>query len=791
MSEKRPENAQEEHTLRVRTLGLRDPEADVAGVLKGLADRFKVSEARAKAIVKGRVVASDLGGKKARALKAELLRLGVVAKVEKPDAQDVDPGPAPVDLGGFLAGVGGRYSGHVERDARYKTMSAVMFCGAIALPLLYLATVVGLAVGLWFYATGVPIKVSFGGILLWVTPLVVGGLLITVLVRPLFLPRGKNTRIEVDASHAPQLFKLVAKITTATGTPQPEKIYVDANVNAYVSSAAGSSGFLKKKLELTVGLPLLYGLNTLQVASVLAHEFGHFSQSFDMFTSSLVNRVNSWLGMCGWYQDPLEEKFARMCDDPAMHWLQFPLMVALQVLRGVRFCFRHLYVFNTKITRSLSRQMEYNADDHAVQVIGSEAFASTSIRFRELVAGEQQAWSANFAAYNENRLFTNMPAAVVERANALDEQARTAIRMGMEEETTDFHSTHPADKDRNDRALRHGVSNVAGGEVPAIGLVKDIDKLAAMATVQMYQRDRGFGDAERCLVENAEIFELDKKQGDNAEALANYLGDAYDGRMLTWATDRRLLHANSLGERPPLPAAPATRLETYYNAKAKADNIFVSTVYSRCGVVLDAGTWDISDHGLAALEEAAKAADAGLAEARASVDQIDAAIQALVEHSLAHTSGDARLRAGDLHDWLGEVEGVRGHLAQLEINAMTMSSLLSTLAEHEDEALQASCGDFAASTIELVNELVLLAAKIKNPLATASGPTAAVASVAAFFETWGVVALEPQSAPSHVEEVANNARGATLFLYRRVLGEVAELCLNAERTAQPTRSEVA
>jgi len=186
-------------TFRVRTLGLRNADTDEQTVHDAIAARFKVSAGRARAIVKGRVVATDLKPGKARALKAELLKLGVVAKVENAQtvAEPLAKG-ATADLTGFLDGLSSRYSGHVQRDTKYKFMSAAMFAAAMLLPMTYLLVIVGLVIGTGAYAMAVPVKVSVGGVLLWITPIVVSLALLVFLARPLFMRVSRPTRVAID-----------------------------------------------------------------------------------------------------------------------------------------------------------------------------------------------------------------------------------------------------------------------------------------------------------------------------------------------------------------------------------------------------------------------------------------------------------------------------------------------------------------------------------------------------------------------------------------------------------------
>ena len=54
---------------------------------------------------------------------------------------------------------------------------------------------------------------------------------------------------------------------------------------------------------LTVGLPLVEGLNVRQLGGVLAHEFGHFAQGSGMCLTYLIRSVNAWFGRVAYQRD--------------------------------------------------------------------------------------------------------------------------------------------------------------------------------------------------------------------------------------------------------------------------------------------------------------------------------------------------------------------------------------------------------------------------------------------------------------------------------------------------------
>ncbi|MEM8769403.1 MAG: M48 family metallopeptidase, partial [Pseudomonadota bacterium] len=374
--------------FRVRTLGLRDPEAQQSDVAKALAAAFKIPEDQALQVIRGSaVVAKRAPHDKALRLKKTLLKLGVHARVEKLTAttEQARDRKAETGLKNFIATVN-RSSNQVQRSSTYRYWALAAASAAVVAPLLYLSMIIGVILGLFGYVSWVPGPRNFITLIAYVTPIVIALVVFVFLVRPFFTRYTDPPRIEVSRQNAPGLFALARQVSICVGTPEPQAIYIDNQVNASVSPTGGLGSLAQQKLELTVGMPLVYGMNARELASVIAHEFGHFSQPVEMFSGAAVNTVNGWMARCAWYEDPWETRLARWRE---LDWsVALVAQCALWSISGVRYLMRGLLALNTRITRRLSQEMEFNADDHAVHVIGSQAFVDSSNSIRELLAAQ-------------------------------------------------------------------------------------------------------------------------------------------------------------------------------------------------------------------------------------------------------------------------------------------------------------------------------------------------------------------------------------------------------------------
>ncbi len=187
----------------------------------------------------------------------------------------------------------------------------------------------------------------------------------------------RTVRVEITADDQPLLFDFIERLCEETGAPLPRKVYVSHEVNAAVMTHTGiTSLFWPTGKDLLIGLGLVNILNLSEFKSVLAHEFGHFAQKSTRLGGYVytANRLIYDL-VCGrdWFDEMVERlKRVRSYNGApnlitGVGWMIYGLVWMLRkVLEGAFFLINLLH-------RSLSRQMEFNADLVAVSVAGSDA----------------------------------------------------------------------------------------------------------------------------------------------------------------------------------------------------------------------------------------------------------------------------------------------------------------------------------------------------------------------------------------------------------------------------------
>lgn len=237
----------------------------------------------------------------------------------------------------------------------------------------------GLYLGLTFGSLAVailaPLFLSCFGFILTIPAL----LFFLFLVKGFFKTSQKErtVRVEITEDDQPLLFAFIERLCEDTGAAMPRKVYVSHEVNAAVMTHTGiTSLFWPTGKDLLIGLGLVNVLNLSEFKSVLAHEFGHFAQKSTrlggyVYTANRI--IYDLVAGRDWF-DNMIEGMTRMRDmrgQPSiiaiLGWVIYGLIWLLRkVLEGAFFLINLLH-------RSLSRQMEFNADLVAVSVAGSDA----------------------------------------------------------------------------------------------------------------------------------------------------------------------------------------------------------------------------------------------------------------------------------------------------------------------------------------------------------------------------------------------------------------------------------
>lgn len=377
----------------------------------------------------------------------------------------------------------------------------------LLIPLIYAAIIGAAGYGLYYHATENLDILEGGGsgrLLIYLTPIVVGGVLVVFMLKPFLLFRGeKRVTIALDPQQEKRLFAFVHCICDAVGARYPSRIEMDNEVNASAGFYRGLRGMVRNELVLTIGAPLVAGMNMRQLGGILAHEFGHFSQGAAMRMSYLINWVNHWLYRAVYQRDVFDEKLER--------WAAGGIIYTIVILQAARFFVwltrRILWLFmhlGGIVSSLMSRQMEFDADRYEARLAGSEQFARTSDKLNELSFAAQEVHEAQYQIWsNQSRLLADFPAAVAQKAASCTPQMRQQILEVVAARKADLFDTHPPHPERVASAERESCPGIFHNESPACELFADFDLLAREVTRHFYRHELGLKIDERQLIDHA------------------------------------------------------------------------------------------------------------------------------------------------------------------------------------------------------------------------------------------------------------------------------------------------
>ncbi len=413
---------------------------------------------------------------------------------------------------------------------------------------------------------------------------VVSGVLFLFLVKALFKWRKHKDemRLEITARQHPELFEFIRKVCADTKAPFPGKVFLTPEVNAAVFyDSSLLSLILPVKKNLLIGLGLVNGVNLSEFKAVIAHEFGHFSQS-SMRLGSYVYMANRVIYDLVYQRDALDDLLAKARRfNIRISIFAYAITFVLWILRGIlHLAFKAINFFES----ALSRQMEFHADLVAVSVTGSDSLIHALKKLDFVNACQMQAFSDLKDASQHNLytqdLFYHQTRAADHLRRTLDKADFGAIpalpddpkqktqlftKESDDENAREMWASHPSNFDREQNAKEHYLRSVEDERSPWL-LFSNPEQLRQRITERFYQYAMELRPVNLTPPEQVQAF-LDQEHNEIAQD-PRYLG-LFDGRLLSIPSDLLTAYAND----PSLPNLPAaqiqTLLDTLYNAQYK------------------------------------------------------------------------------------------------------------------------------------------------------------------------------------------------------------------------------
>jgi len=388
----------------------------------------------------------------------------------------------------------------------------------VLLPLFYFAFTCLAGYGVYWYADhGRALFSSFtGGIyvlmlkmIIYLGPVLGGAIAVLFMFKPILARSPKRAEpIELNPAQHPRLYQFIAHLSDLLKVSMPRRIYLDCDLNASAGLRRGLLSFSGRDLVLTIGLPLVAGLNTRQFAAVVSHELGHCTQWLALRLGYVIHRINRWFYRVVYERDTWDQALADwsnsdqdwrlslivMCVHLAV-WLSRGILMLLMLIGHAASCF-------------LSRQMEFHADACAMSVAGSAGLESLLLRLRELdilqglgYDGLRQFWK------QRHQLPDSLPDFLDQLEKRLPAQFHEDARLTLMNEKAGWFATHPTAARRIQKARQRGWDGIFTMEKPARALFGDFGATARQVSSRHYRQNLGLAITNPMLKPVGEFFQ--------------------------------------------------------------------------------------------------------------------------------------------------------------------------------------------------------------------------------------------------------------------------------------------
>lgn len=421
----------------------------------------------------------------------------------------------PSDPSQMMREILGGFEGDFPRvipSLPYRFAALVVTGVMVILPLIYVALIGLFAYSLYWHATenfaivsGVRgIRAGKAVLLIYFAPLIVGAILILFMVKPLFARSPKQPlELQLSFVEEPLLHSFVQRLCLAVNAKPPSLIEVDCEANAGAFFRNGWSGFLRNDMGLRIGLPLLAALDTRQLAGVLAHEFGHFSQGAGMRLSYIIRSINHWFARVVYERDEWDEQLDSWMDEGG--WVTVISALAKLFVWLTRWILWLLMIFGNLVGSVLLRQMEYDADKYETRLAGSDVFESTTRRLIELNLADLRMQHLIAGNYESVGIPDDLPFCLSRIARTLPPETSQFVDHLIENSETSLFASHPSDRDRIAAARKQNAAGIFRLEKSAKALLRDFRATAKRATMLFYQRRVGKTAATKRMVPTTEF----------------------------------------------------------------------------------------------------------------------------------------------------------------------------------------------------------------------------------------------------------------------------------------------
>lgn len=243
--------------------------------------------------------------------------------------------------------------------------------------LLHLALILGLLGVLIFPSMGTDVLGQYLTspllVIAQLAVLLLAGLLLLFLLKPLVaLFHLEQGGVPLGEDQEPDLYAFVEKVCERIGAPMPAEIRLLEDATIRVAYQHGPQGWMENRTVLTLGVPLIAGLNCSQLTALLARHLSPYRNKTFPRAAAIMLHGHEWLQRTVDGEDIVDRTLKRWHEETR---LGDGLYRVLQLLLGPS---RHMVGWRLRLSRALDRRVVHrlaaDADRLALAFSGSEGF---------------------------------------------------------------------------------------------------------------------------------------------------------------------------------------------------------------------------------------------------------------------------------------------------------------------------------------------------------------------------------------------------------------------------------
>jgi Zn-dependent protease with chaperone function len=399
------------------------------------------------------------------------------------------------------------------RTSFFYLVGLVLVAGTmLLLPLIYVALVGFVGYLVYYHAVHhFGIIMAWGGIntplvvlaklMIYFVPLFAGLVVVFFMFKPLLAGRPKRAQpLALNPASERLLYAFIEKICDCVGAPSPKRIDLNCELNAAAGFRRGFFSLFSHDLVLVLGLPLVANLTARELAGVIAHEFGHFTQGTGLRLNYIINSVNMWFARVAYQRDAWDvalETWSMNTKDGRVAIIVWSIQLAIWFSRLI---LKILMLIGVIAGGFMLRQLEYDADAYEIKVAGSECFEQTTRKFATLQAAWEVTQKHLKASWKHDKtLPDNLPQLIRQAHQKLPAQVLQQIDDMLGFHRTGLFDSHPSPADRIRQARKAADPGIFNDDRPAASLFASFEHPSRFVTLLHYTDDIGLPIREEML----------------------------------------------------------------------------------------------------------------------------------------------------------------------------------------------------------------------------------------------------------------------------------------------------